>query len=244
MNLTPQTLRDAFPSHLKSLATKELTDKLNTLSSDPEEAQLFRDGLVSYATIMNEGKFKLEDYVNAVIYVSHKMLGCSNQLAWKKTFPQRHQRLVAKGDTEQTISAYVAAYNSNKLVNLILEQTMVPTWVLNADIYQKAINTQFDIMTDTQVSAKVRTEAANSILTHLKRPETKKLEIDLGVREHAGMAELKSTMMQLAQQQRELITQGVNTQTIAHQPLFVLDPDADEALVEAMADEEESQDES
>ena len=223
MNLTVSDLRESFPRHLRVAATQELVDKLNTLTTDPEEAKLFRDGLVSYANVLEEGRFKTEDYVNAVVYVSHKMLGCSNQKAWKKTFPGRHQNLVAGGADEQKISAYVSAYNSNKLVNLVLAQTLVPTWVLNADIYQKAINTQFELMTDPDVSAKVRTEAANSILTHLKQPEVKKIQLDLGVRENAGMTELKDMMRQLAEQQREMISGGVATEVIAHQTLRVID---------------------
>jgi hypothetical protein len=214
-------LRASFPQHLKSYATQELTDRLNQLASDPEEAELFRNGITSYANVLAEGRFKIEDYVSAVIYVSHKLLGCSNQLAWKKTFPHRHQTLISGGADEHKISAYVAAYNKNKLVNLILEQTLVPTWVLNADIYQKAINTQFEIMTNPDVSPKVRTEAANSILTHLKRPEVKKLEIDLAPRENAGMVELKAQMERLAEMQQALIAGGVSTQIVAHEPLVI-----------------------
>ena len=98
--------------------------------------------------MLTEGRFQVADYVNAVVYVSHKMMGCSNQLAWKTTFPERLQNRVARGADEHDISAYVAAFNRNKLVNLVMEQSLVPTWILNADIYQKAINTQYAIMTD------------------------------------------------------------------------------------------------
>lgn len=232
MTLSLKPLRDCFPHHLKASINQELVDKLNQLAEDPEEVELFRNGLVSYATVLKDGKFKMEDYVNAVIYVSHKLMGCSNQTAWKKTFPQRHMTLIAGGADERKISAYVAGYHANKLVTLILEQSLVPTWILNADIYQKAINVQLEIMTDPDVSPKVRTEAANSILTHLKRPETKKLEIDLGVRENSGMAELRDMMTQLAEQQRSLIEGGVETQAITHQRLRVLAPgEATDAVV-------------
>lgn len=219
--MTVETLKAAFPGHLKSHATQKLADKINNLTTDPEEAVVFRDNLISYTSVLLEGKYRITDYINAVVYVSHKLMGCTNQTAWKKTFPERHMRQVSEGRSEQDISAFVAAYNRNQLVNRIMEQSLIPTWILNADKYQTAINTQFELMTDPNVSPKVRTEAANSLLTHLKRPEAKKLEIDLGVRDNSGMSELKDMMAQLAQQQRELISKGMTTQEIAHQKLIL-----------------------
>ena len=37
----------------------------------------------------------------------------------------------------------MANYSGGKLPNLILEQSVAPVWLLNRDIYQEAINTQF-----------------------------------------------------------------------------------------------------
>ena len=64
----------------------------------------------------------------------------------------------------------MTSYNKNKLVNLILEQSMIPSWVLNQDMYQKALNVQCELML-TANSEKV-SDAANSILTHLKPPQS------------------------------------------------------------------------
>lgn len=216
--ITKESLREALPTHLKSAASDDLVNKINAISQDPEEARVLRENIVTYGSVLTEGRFTIDQYLEAVTYVTHKIMGCSNQAAWKKTFPTRYQALVAKNATEKEISAYVAAYNKNKLVNLVLEQTIIPTWVLNQDAYQEAINTQFRLMT-TAASEKVQCEAANSILTHLKRPETKKVEIDLGVRDNSGMDQLKEMMTVLASRQREMIEQGINTREIAHQPL-------------------------
>lgn len=221
--LTLDALKEALPLHLKTAASQSLVDKFNLFTNDPDEAQIYRDNLTSYMTVLKDGKFKVEDYMSAVVYCSHKLMGNTNQDAYRKTFPQRYQNMVARGFSAKEVSSYVANYNNNKLVNLIMEQSLVPTWVLNADIYQKAINTQFEIMTDTQISPKVRAEAANSILTHLKRPETKKVEIDLGVKDNSGLTELRGMMEALVGSQLQAISEGINTQTIAHQPLVLKD---------------------
>jgi hypothetical protein len=88
-----------------------------------------------------------------------------------------------------------------------MEQSLVPTWVLNQDIYQKAINVQADLMMNSN-SDKVRTDAANSILNHLKKPETKEFQISMDTNDSAGIKEMRQMLAQLAEQQRELIERG------------------------------------
>lgn len=218
--VTLDELKQALPAHLKSSASQSLVDQVNAVTADPEFARAIRDNVISYTSVLKEGRFKVEDYLNAVAYVSFKLMGFNNQESYKRTFPQRYANLVANGADEKTISAYVANYNKNKLINLILEQTLVPTWVLNQDIYQKAINTQAELMVGAK-SEMVRMQAANSILTHLKRPEKTQVELNLGEAETSGMKELKDTLTLLARQQQELIGQGVNTRQIAHQKLGI-----------------------
>jgi hypothetical protein len=217
--LTVDDLKQTLPANLKGAATQELADKVNQITLDPEAAMAIRENFVSYSNVLTEGRFKLEDYLNAVAYVSFKLMGYTNQDAYKRAFPQRYQALVAAGRSDKNISAYVANYNGNKLVNLILEQSVIPAWVMYQDVYQEAIKTQLQLMTSAQ-SEKVRAEAANSILTHLKRPETKKVEIDLGVRQDTGLEALKDMMTQLAQTQLDTIQQGTSTREIAHQKLI------------------------
>ena len=216
--LTTDDLKTALPPHLKNTATQDLADKVNNIATDPEFARSIRENFISYTSILREGRFKVEDYLNAVAYVSYKMMGYTNQESYKRTFPNRYAALVAQGADDKTISSYVAAFNKGKLVNLVLEQTLVPMWVLNQDVYQKAISTQYELMVGAN-SEKVRCEAANSILTHLKRPEKVVVELPLGEAETSGMRELREAMTLLAQQQRALISAGVNTRTIAHQRL-------------------------
>jgi hypothetical protein len=195
------------PANLKKSVQQSLVDELNQIASDPMIVEQIRENFVSYAGVLKDGKFKTEDYLAAVAYVSYKLMGDSNKDAWGRTFPQRYALLVSKGASEKDISAHVAAYNKGKLVNMILEQTMVPTWVLNADLFQKALNVQAELMNSAN-SEKVRSDAANSILTHLKRPEAVKGQLDITVKDSSGMNELKNVLGELAAQQRELMANG------------------------------------
>lgn len=216
--LTLNQIERVLPANLKGAATDSLVDKINNIAADPEIAAVIRDNFMSYTGVLSEGRFKTEDYLNAVSYVSYQLLGKTNLEAYALTFPARHTGLMARGTSNKDIASYVSAYNKGKLVNLIREQTLVPTWVLNQDIYQKAINTQAELMVQAN-SEMVRMQAANSILTHLAKPMAAGPLVNLDVRESSGMNELKQALADLAVQQRALINKGATTACIAKQKL-------------------------
>jgi len=206
--LTLEQFKQVVPNHFRNSINQELIDQINTTLSDPTMFEIYRDNLLSYTQVMKDGKFKMTDYISAIKYCSHKIMGSSNIDAFVKTFPDRYQALVSSGVSSKDISSHVAAYNKNKLVNLILEQAMIPSWVLNQDMYQKALNVQLDLMMNSN-SDKVKCDAANSLLTHLKPPEVKKVELDIGLKKDAAMDDLKATLTELAMKQQQFIQAGV-----------------------------------
>ena len=222
--VTKELVARALPGNLKSAATDELADLINQISTDPLVAEQIRDNFLSYTSVLKEGKYKVEDYLNAVAYCSYKLMGDSNQDAYFKTFPQRYANLVATGRTPKEISSYVSAYAKGQLVNKIMEQTLVPSWVLNQHMYQAALNTQFNLMSDEGVSAKVRSDAADSLLNHLSKPKEAGPLINIDLAESSGMNELKDAMKKMAEQQQQLIHAGVATREIAAQDIVDVTP--------------------
>lgn len=223
--MSEQLTKDQFvrvlPKHVKSRVTDELVDEINGLITDPKLRENYRENLLSYTSVLADGKYKIGDYINAVKYVSYKLLGSSNIEAYSKTFPDRFQRLVQEGADDKTISSYSTAYNKNKLVNLIFEQTLVPSHILNADLYQKALNVQAQLMISA-ASEKVRSDAANSLLTHLKMPETTKIELDVGIKVDKSIEDLRATTLELVKQQRLMLEAGaMNAKEIAHSNLLI-----------------------
>ena len=218
--LTQDQVASALPVPLRGSVTQSLVDAVNNITTDPEMADTIRENFISYTSVLKDGKFKMEDYVNAVAYVSYKLMGDSNQDAYFKTFPQRYQTLLNAGRTPKEISSYVASYNKGQLVNKILEQTLVPSWVLNQNLYQQALNTQFEIMNDPDVSPKVRSDAADSLLTHLAKPKEAGPLINIDMTETSGMNELKDALVKMAKQQQDLIAAGMSTKAIAAQDII------------------------
>jgi len=228
--LTIEQFKQALPDKVKKSVNQELIDSVNNTLADPEMFEAYRDNLLSYTRVMADGRFKVNSYVDAVRYVSHKLMGCSNIEAYTKAFPDKYARFVAQGVQAKDIASYVTAYNKSKLVNLIFEQTLIPSYVLNQDLYQRALNVQAELMVHAK-SEKVRSDAANSLLTQLKMPETQKVELEIGIKEDSSIAQLRMATMELARQQRLSMESGsMNAQQVAHSRIQVVDVKAKEIV--------------
>lgn len=208
--ITEEQFKQLLPKQYRGTITQEVMDSINTALSDPIAAEAFSENLLSYLSVLKDGRFKISDYISAVKYVSLKLLGHSNVRAYFKTFPERHQEFIDRGTSDKDISSYVAAYNKNKLVNLIMAQTLIPSYVLNQHLYQEALNVQADLMLNAK-SEKVKCDAANSLLVHLKPPEATKIELDIGIKEDGIISSLKEKMLELAAIQSKHITLGISS---------------------------------
>ena len=220
MGITEQELKEALPASLKTFASTELAQKIDKITKDQQYAETIRQNFLSYTNVLQEGKYKTDDYLHAIAYVSFKLMCYSNQDSYIRTFPDRYTALVAAGKTPKDISSYVAAYHRNKLVNKIMEQAIIPSWILNQDAYQEAIEKNVRLMR-TAKSEKVQAMAADSLLKHLTKPESNDAPlINIDLRQGSGLDELKAAITSLAQKQKELIESGVSTKDITEQKLY------------------------
>jgi hypothetical protein len=166
------------------------------------------------------GKYSLAAYVNAVKFTSHKLMGDINSMAYKKVFVDRYAAMIAKGYNSSYVASFANNYANNPLVVNILERAVVPTHILNAGIYQEAINTQAELMRNAN-SEMVRQKAAESLLINLKAPESTKIELDVSYGQSGMIDDLRATTKALAQQQMQLIKEGVSSaRDIAHSEII------------------------
>lgn len=219
MTLTVADVSQAVPANLKSAVTQQFVDTINSVVADPEVAQQVRDNFITYASVLRDGKYRMQDYLNAVTYMSFKMMDMSNHDAWCNTFPQRYQALVAAGKSKKDISSHVSMYAKGKLVAAVAEASFIPIWILNRDIQQKAINQLADKMMNA-ASEKVQVEAAGLLLTHLAKPKESGPLVNINMAESSGMNEMKDMLENLARQQQALIQGGATTKEIAGQRIF------------------------
>lgn len=213
--LTIAQFQEALPEKMKKSVNQEVIDSINKVLADPEFYEQYRDNLLSYTKVMQEGKFKISQYIDAVKYVAYKHMGLTNRDAYAKTFPEKIMRFMVQGVSDKDIASYSTAYNKSKLVTLLYEQTLIPTHILNQDLFQKALNVQAELMVSAN-SEKVRSDAANSLINALKPPETKKVQLDVGIREDQSIQALREATMALAAQQRAALQSGAsNAQQVA-----------------------------
>lgn len=224
--LTVESLRQVVPRKAKAAITPKFVDHLNNLVEDPAARETFRENLIGFADILAEPNVSMKVYVQAIRYCSYKLMDMTNQDAWIRTFPERYQRMLDEGKGADAIRAAVSAYTKGKIVTQVMEQAMTPVWLLNRDVYQKAINTQALLMA-TAKSEKVRSDAANSLLTHLKPPEAKKVDITMGVKEDDSVKELRKAAIDLANAKREQIEAGmVTAKEVAEAKIIDVDHEA------------------
>lgn len=217
--LTEEQFRQALPPALRKSVGTEVMDKVNELLADPDMAEVYRENLLSYQQVLLTGKFKITSYVSAIKYVSQKLMNKTNLAAYAATFPEKMADWSARGVSSKDVSSYVHAYSKSKLVTTLLEQTMIPTYLLNQDLFQEALNRQAYLMHNAK-SEKVQSDAANSIMTQLKRPDTQKIELDVGVKEDSAVAALRDMTHAYVKAQREALQAGsINAEEAAHEKL-------------------------
>lgn len=214
--LTVEMVSATVPPAMKNMVTQSLVDRVNNLDSDPDLARAMRENFVSYTSVLTEGKFKFEDYISAVKYVSFLLMRYKKKEAWIRTFPDRYQALKAKGTSDKDISAHASMYAGGKLVNLIYERTAVPFHVLNQDVRQQALDKLVHVMR-TAHSDFVVVQAANGVLQHTTPPkivETAQLNVNVGM--VSSIDALEKATAALVSRQRQLIeSKAATTKEIA-----------------------------
>lgn len=204
---TKEELQSALPAKMSKTISDDLVLNINSMIGDPDFYERIRENLIGYTHILSEGKYTVDDYLNAVMYASYKMAGMTNIDAFAKTFPDKMARYNAAGKSINAINSFVTAYNKTKLVTNILGQAMVPVHILNMDLFQEAINKEAHLMRHGKTE-KVQHEAAKALMEILQPPQEAKIKLDIGVGKSTVMDELARATQDLAQQQLEAIRSG------------------------------------
>ena len=205
-----ESIKKLVPKAQRTLITEDFVNRLEASMKDSIIAEEFKDNFITYLNVLSKGKYKMEDYISAVKYVSFKLLDYSNVKAYAATFPERYQRLVEEG---QQIDAFVSMYNKNKLVIQIYEQTIVPSYVLNAPLHQQALNTLAAMIQDEDVRGMTKVKACEAILAYTKQPEIIKGELTIGIEQSDTINDLREVTEQLAETYRKALQGGARTLT-------------------------------
>lgn len=214
-------LKESLPKQHRSKITPQFVTELNQLCSDPDYGELYSKNVLTYASVLQEGRFKLVDYFNAVAFVSYKMLGMGNMAAYQKVFPQKVKDMVNRNVSNKDMQAYASTYNKTKLVSLIYEQTLIPDHIMYASVRHKSIARLAHLMENAKCE-RDQVQAAATLLKELKAPEEAKLNIDIAATDSGVIADLANALSNLSGGQRERIIEGsLDAKTVAHTPILM-----------------------
>lgn len=209
--VTPEEIKRIYPVKVNPTVLQRATDIINASVQDMDYvlAKEFRDNVFGFIDIIKESKHRVafEDYVNACKFVTFKMAGNTDIRAYALTFPDRVRRMEREKVPNSHLYQYANLYAKNKTVVEVMTKVMIPTHVLYQDIFHKAVKTQAELM-QTAKSEKVRADAANSLMTHLKTPEIKKAELQVNVGSTGAIDQLSEALANLSGKQSEMLSQG------------------------------------
>lgn len=223
--LTVPEVLSIVPRQHKSKITQEFVDTINGMVKDPTMAEVYQKNVITYADVLRDGRFKLTDYFNAVMYVSYKMMGLGNLAAYQKVFPDKCKDMVARNMPQKDMQAYAAMFNKNKLVTLIYEQTLIPDHIMYASVRHRAIAAQANLLNSS--NEHVVQKAADSLMNHLKAPESAKISIEMGAKDSGVLSDLTNALNVLSKKQSDAIAVGSHSvKEIAHSRIIEGELDA------------------
>ena len=223
-----EAVKKLVPKAQRTMITQDYLDRIEASVTDSDVAEQFKENFITYLNVLSKGKYKMDDYISAVKYVSYKLLGYSNIKAYAATFPDRYQRL--KDEGQQQIEAFVSMYARGKLVNQIFEQTMVPTYVLNAPLHQEALNELAMMIKDPDVRGMTKVKACEAILQHTKQPEVIKGELTIGIEQSDTINDLREITENLADTYKEMLEKkGMRLKDVAEANIIDITPEEENA---------------
>lgn len=210
--VTVEELKQFYPVKVSNSVLEKAVEVLNGSTEDMDYvlAKEFRDNCISFIDILKNSKSRVsfEDYVNACKFATFKMAGNTDVRAYALTFPDRVRRLEREKKPNSHLYQYANIYAKNKTVTEVLAKLMIPTHVLYQDIFHQAVKTQAELMLDDTISPKVRSDAANSLMTHLKTPEIKQAEVKIDVGGSGAIEQLAEALGSLSGKQSEMLKSG------------------------------------
>jgi hypothetical protein len=213
----------------KSAIPDELVDEINDIiDRKPEVGDLFMDNFLNYTNVLKNSRYSINQYLNAVKFVTAKLMGYTNVDAYAYTHPERYEKYVdalhKKGITDENeiqraVSPYAQSVASGKLVSTMLSQVQIPTKLLNLGVLQEAINVEVNLMHNAR-SEQVREKAANTLIQYLGSEDMNRIEIDIGFKKDSIIEDYEKAMLMMTEQQLDVIKQGGDVKQVANAVIY------------------------
>lgn len=225
--MTLEELTLVMPKKKAKLMNQELVDMINEAETRGDWEGEYEKDVVSYSSILTQGRYKVTDYLKAVEFVSFYINGNEQADSYMKTFPEKVKRRVMEGKSQYATGA-PAMYFKGDLVQKILAQAQLPVRLVHHHKQHAAMDKLYSLMMDVKSSQRIQMESANALLTQLKEPEAQKVELEIGLKKDEGAAALEAKLLEVATLQQEAFINGGDLKQL--QKLTFSDPDEEEII--------------
>ena len=214
-NITREKLKKFLPKGSSTQVTDEVLDAISNMERDTGLPQnLLEEDVMSYMHLVGKiGGVGVGELVNAIKYCNLKR-NRSNKEAWAIVFPKKYNELT---DAGKPVDNFVSMYNGSKLVVAIDKEMIIPVYVQYSAYRHFAIKKQYELASDSDVSAMVQHLAAKELYAMTKMPEDNKtIELKVGMSD-AAMAqqqELNDNIAALVANQAAAFRRGEKTEEL------------------------------
>ena len=212
--LTVEQLQRAIPSR-KNTITPDLVKVINEVSKEPEfQGESLLTVMLTHQGAMEKHRASVQDYIYALRFCAYLITEEDNLVnAYRRAFADRefvYSKAGCKTDSPEYAALTSAASRyrrNNKLVADLLVYSQAPLEIMFLGWRYKAVG----VLADTMMNAKLdrdKINAAKELLVATKGPETKRIELDIGVKENSAIASLNEQLSVMAGKQVMLLESG------------------------------------
>jgi len=207
--MTLVELKELMPAKKKKFMNQELVDLINEAEVRGDFEGEFEKKVISYSSVLTQGRYKTSDYIAAVEFCTYYLSGDEQAEAYVKTFPDRVRRRVLEGKSPYATGA-PSMYYSGHLVQAIMAQAQMNVRMRHYNKIDFAVETLYELCTSRTSTDRIRMESADKLLTQLKEPETSKVELEIGIKRDESGEALEKKMREMGAMQKAMFTEGAN----------------------------------
>lgn len=211
--ITAEKLKKLFPSK-KGTVTEDVVEYANESMNNPFfDGDEFMDSLLTYRDVLEGHKVSLKDYMTAIKFCAYlEAEDYNNTEAFKKAHAHTDfvkARLDSPTNSKEyrELTSAASRYRARPVVKQILTQAQVGLFLMYQGETFRAMNVLIDIAQNGR-SEMARVAACKEILVNVKPPETKKIELDIGIREGNALESLNDQLMKFATVSLNQLTEG------------------------------------
>jgi len=181
--LNAEEIWELLPRSIRNRVPRRFVEKYANTEIDENFSDIFVENFFSYMHLIGTNvRTNFKHYINAIKFVTYTNTGANKLEAYAAVFPEKYKLCMEEmpqPEGEHKFKRMVYSYATSKTVSELTQQTTVPAWLVNAPVFQLAVNESVRIMLDDETPVDIKQKAADSLMARLQQPEVLKVEHSL-----------------------------------------------------------------